>query len=55
MLQFFENNCLIPNWNANTMILIPKTSENDKIEHYRSIVFANFKFKIITNVGLPPF
>ncbi|GAU35044.1 hypothetical protein TSUD_30100 [Trifolium subterraneum] len=42
--------CIMPNFNANTLILIPKTSSADAIEHYRPIAMANFKFKLISKV-----
>jgi hypothetical protein len=48
--EFFTTGFLLPNFNANTMILIPKTSNADAIEHYRPIALANFKFKIISKV-----
>jgi len=60
-LEFFQNGWLPPNFNANTLVLIPKIPNADKIEHYRPIALANFKFKIISKVladrlaGILPF
>jgi hypothetical protein len=48
--EFFTTGFLLPNFNANTLILIPKISNADKIEHYMLIALANFKFKIISKV-----
>ncbi|KAK2416760.1 hypothetical protein QL285_039127 [Trifolium repens] len=48
--EFFTTGFLLPNFNANTLILIPKISNADKIEHYMPIALANFKFKIISKV-----
>jgi hypothetical protein len=48
--EFFTTGYLMPNFNANTLILIPKISNADAIEHYRPIAMANFKFKIISKV-----
>jgi len=61
VLEFFQNGWLPPNFNANTLVLIPKIPNADKIEHYRPIALANFKFKIISKVladrlaGILPF
>ncbi|MCH94435.1 RNA-directed DNA polymerase (Reverse transcriptase), partial [Trifolium medium] len=48
--EFFTTGWLLPNFNANTLILIPKTSNADTIDQYRPIAMANFKFKIISKV-----
>ena len=50
VLQFFQSGWLPPNYNSNTLILIPKSSNADSIDQYRPIALANFKFKIITKV-----
>lgn len=47
---FFSNGWLLPNLNANLVVLIPIVPEADRIEQYRPIALANFKFKIITKV-----
>jgi hypothetical protein len=49
--EFFTTSCLMPNFNANTLILIPKIPNADAIEQYRPIALANFKFKIISSVS----
>jgi len=50
VLEFFTTSWLLPNFNANTLILIPKNSNADTIEQFRPIAMANFKFKIISKV-----
>jgi hypothetical protein len=47
VIQFFISSWLIPNMNANTVVLIPKKDNADSIGHYRPIALANFKYKII--------
>ncbi|GAU48100.1 hypothetical protein TSUD_133200 [Trifolium subterraneum] len=48
--QFFTDAWILPNYNSNTLVLIPKTSNADSIDQYRPIALANFKHKIITKV-----
>ncbi|KAI5422034.1 hypothetical protein KIW84_045474 [Lathyrus oleraceus] len=48
--QFFTDGWILPNYNANTLVLIPKTPSADAIEHYRPIALANFKHKIVTKI-----
>ncbi|PNX82112.1 ribonuclease H, partial [Trifolium pratense] len=50
VLQFFSTGWILPNYNSNTIILIPKTDSADSIDKYRPIAIANFKFKIISKV-----
>jgi len=50
VIEFFNTSWLLPNFNENTLILIPKTNSVDTIEQYRPIAMANFKFKIISKV-----
>lgn len=50
VLEFFTRSWLLPNFNANTLILIPKTSNADTVDQYRPIAMANFKFKIISKI-----
>jgi hypothetical protein len=50
VLQFFTTGWILPNYNSNTIILIPKSDSADSIEKYRPIALANFKFKIISKV-----
>lgn len=49
-LQFFKSSWLMPNYNSNVVVLIPKCPGVDSISQYRLISLANFKFKIITKV-----
>jgi len=41
---------MLPNYNANTLILIPKTPNADTVSQYRPIALANFKYKIISKI-----
>ncbi|CAJ2652147.1 unnamed protein product [Trifolium pratense] len=50
VLQFFSYGWILPNFNSNTMILIPKNESADTIDQFRPIALANFKFKIISEV-----
>lgn len=48
--QFFTHGWILQNFNSNLVVLIPKVPAADKIELFRPIALANFKFKIITKV-----
>jgi len=50
VLELFTKSWLLPNFNANTLILIPKSPNADTRYQYRPIVMANFKFKIISKI-----
>lgn len=50
VLQFFEQNWIMPNMNSNVVVLIPKTPSAYRIEQYMRISLANLQFKIITNI-----
>jgi len=50
VLEFFVNSWMMPNYNDNALILIPKTPNVDTISQYRPIALANFKYKIISKV-----
>lgn len=50
ILQFFKSSWILPNFNANTLNLIPKHSNAVRVEHYRPIAMANFKFKVISKI-----
>jgi hypothetical protein len=50
VLEFFQFNWIMPNFNANTVVLIPKDSNVDTIAQFRPIALTNFKFKIISKV-----
>lgn len=48
--QFFRRGWILPNMNANNVVLIPKVANADFIGQYRPISLANYQFKIITKV-----
>ena len=50
VLEFFTNNWLLPNFNANSILLILKIPVVETVGHYRPIALANFKFKIISKI-----
>lgn len=50
VMQFFVSGWILPNYNANTLILIPKHVNADSVEQYRPIAMANFKFKVISKI-----
>jgi hypothetical protein len=50
VLEFFTNGWILPNFNSNTIVLIPKHENADTVGQYRPIALANFKFKIITKI-----
>jgi len=50
VIEFFQTGWLPPNFNPNSLILIPKSPCADTIDQYRPIALVNFKLKIITNV-----
>jgi len=50
VVELFKTGWFLPNYNANSLILIPKTQDADTIDKLRPIAFAHFKFKIVTKV-----
>jgi len=50
VIEFFHTSWLPPGFNSNTLVLIPKIANAVKIEQYRPIALANFKFKILSKV-----
>ncbi|XP_058761210.1 uncharacterized protein LOC131634556 [Vicia villosa] len=50
VLQFFKDDWMLPNFNTNTLVLIPKVPNADSIDQFRLIALANFKYKIITKI-----
>jgi len=50
VLQFFSTGWILPNFNSNNIVLIPKTNNAGTINDYRPIAIANFKFKIISKI-----
>ncbi|MCI36501.1 RNA-directed DNA polymerase (Reverse transcriptase), partial [Trifolium medium] len=50
VMDFFSSGCLLPNMNANTLVLILNSPNADTIDKYCPISMANFKFKIISKI-----
>ncbi|WJX46320.1 rhamnogalacturonan endolyase [Trifolium repens] len=50
VLEFFTSGWVLPGFNSNIIILLPKFPEASSIEQYRPIAMANFKFKIISKI-----
>jgi hypothetical protein len=50
VLQFFKSGWILPSFNSNTLVLIPKHDHADSISDYRPIAIANFKFKLISKI-----
>lgn len=48
--EFIQTEWLLPNYNANSLILIPKNSNVDTLDQFRPIALENFKFKVISKV-----
>lgn len=47
---FFQDGFIMPHFNSNALILIPKLADSDNIVDYLPIALANFAFKIITQI-----
>lgn len=50
ILEFFTKDWILPNYNVNTIILIPKTKDSYLVDMYIPIALENFKFKIISKI-----
>jgi hypothetical protein len=50
ILQFFTSGWIMPNFNSNTLVLIPKLDNADNVNDYTPIAIANFKFKFISKI-----
>ncbi|XP_058783724.1 uncharacterized protein LOC131658449 [Vicia villosa] len=48
--RFFISDWLLPGFNANSIILIPKVKGSDSLDLFKPILVSNFKFKIITKI-----
>lgn len=48
--QFLIQEWILPHYNSNTIILIPKCKESDSINQYRPIALANFNHMTIKNI-----
>lgn len=46
----FKTWWMLPNYNANIIILLPKTSDVDTMSNFKPIALANFNFKIISKI-----
>lgn len=50
MLQFFRTGWLLPNFNANSVIIISKVKDTNSIDKLWLIALVNSKFKIISKI-----
>lgn len=50
VLEFFSKDWLHPNYNSNTLVLIPKVPDAMSVSQYRPITLANFRFKIVSKI-----
>ena len=50
VLEFFTKDWILPNFNENNIILIPKVPDAINVGHYKPIALANFKFNIISKI-----
>lgn len=48
--SFFQDGFIMPHFNSNVLILIPKLADSDNILDFRPIALANFSFKIISRI-----
>ncbi|KAK9921034.1 hypothetical protein M0R45_029564 [Rubus argutus] len=48
--SFFQNGYILPHFNSNSLILIPKLGDSECVTDYRPIALANFVFKIFTKI-----
>lgn len=48
--SFFTNDFILPHFNSNLLILIPKALDSEEITDFRPIALANFIFKITTKI-----
>lgn len=49
-IQFFQSSWILPSFNSNILILIPKSSNVDYVDHFRPIAITKFNFKTISKV-----
>ncbi|KAI5396172.1 hypothetical protein KIW84_062391 [Lathyrus oleraceus] len=50
VLHIFKSSWVMPNYNSNTIILLPKPEDDYTMDKFRPIALANFKFKIISKI-----
>lgn len=48
--SFFHAGFIMPHFNYNTLILVPKLQDSVSVTNFRPIALANFVFKIITKI-----
>lgn len=48
--SFFTNGFILPHFNYNLLILIPKSQDSEGVIDFRPIALANFIFKVITKI-----
>lgn len=48
--EFFTTGTILPHFNDNNVVLIPKSTEAYAIHQFRLIAMTNFKFEIISKV-----
>lgn len=48
--KFFKIGWILPNYNSNIFILIPKSKDAHSMKNFRPIDLANFKFKNISKI-----
>lgn len=50
VLEFFINGWILPGFNSNSIILIPKVKGVNMLEQFRPIAILNFKFKLVSKI-----
>lgn len=50
VIQFFRIGWMLPNYNANKIIIIPKVKDVDSIDKFRPLALMKFMFKIISKI-----
>lgn len=48
VLEFFTTNWILPSFNSNSIMRIPKMDNVDTVDQFRPIAMYNFKFKILS-------
>ncbi|CAK8535928.1 unnamed protein product [Lathyrus sativus] len=48
--DFFINGWILPSYNSNSIVLIPKVKGVDDLDSLRPIALSNFKFKLISKI-----
>ncbi|XP_058741658.1 uncharacterized protein LOC131614046 [Vicia villosa] len=50
VLEFFQSGWILPGFNSNALVLIPKVKGDDCLDLFRPITISNFKFKLISKI-----